>query len=53
MLTINGVPTEIYQDVVIRGDLTVDGEIDSTNQSEVTWEQDVVCFEGDVVTYTN
>lgn len=53
MQTINGVPTEIYQDVVMRGDLQVDGAVDFTNHKEVTWENELVCWENEVVTYTD
>ena len=53
MLTINGVPTAKYQDVVLFGDLQVDGAVTFTNHKEVTWENEVVCFEGEVVTYTD
>jgi len=51
MLTLNGVPTDVYQDVVIRGDLQVDGVVDFTNQNTLTWENEVLCYEGEVLTY--
>jgi len=53
MLLINGVPTEQYQDVVIRGDLQVDGAVDFTNHNALTWENEVLCYEGEVLTYTD
>lgn len=53
MLTINGIPTEIYQDVVMKGNLQVDGAVDFTNHKKVTWENEVVCWENEVVTYTD
>ena len=53
MLTINGVPTEQYQDVVIYGDLQVDGAVDFTNHKTLTWENEVLCYEGEVLTYTD
>lgn len=53
MLTINGIPTEKYQDLVIKGDLQVDGAVDFTNHKKVTWENEIVCWENEVVTYTD
>ncbi len=53
MLTLNGVPTESFQNVTILGDLQVDGAVDFTNHKEVTWENEVVCWENEVITYTD
>jgi hypothetical protein len=53
MLTINGIPTEIYQNVVMKGDLQVDGAVDFTNHKEVIWESEIICWENDIVTYTD
>jgi len=53
MLTLNGVPTEVYQDAVFKGDVEFQGAILQTTHGDVTWENDVVCYEGEVVTYTN
>lgn len=53
MLTLNGIPTEQYQDVVMYGDLQVDGEVVFTNCHELTWENEVLVYEGEVLTYTD
>ena len=53
MLTINGIPTEQFQDVVMNGDLQVAGAVVFTNHHDVTWENDVACWENEVVTYTD
>ena len=53
MLTINGVPTEKYEDVVMHGDLQVDGAVNFTNHKVVTYENAVTCYEGEIVTYTD
>ena len=53
MLTLNGVPTETYQDLVVNGDLTVDKTVTFTNQKELTYEGVVLTYEGEVLTYEN
>lgn len=53
MLTLNGVPTESFQNVTIQGDLQVDGAVDFTNHKELVWEGEVLCWENDVLTYTD
>ena len=51
MQTINGIPTEIYQDVLMKGDLEVEGEMTFVNHNVVTYEGEVVVYKNEVVTY--
>ena len=51
MLTLNGVPTESFQDITIQGDLQVDGAVDFTNQKVLTYEGEVLTHDGEVLTY--
>ena len=53
MQTLNGILTETYQDLVVKGDFEVDGAVVFTNHHEVTWENEVVCWENEVITYTD
>lgn len=49
--TLNGIITETYQDLVVRGDLTVDSAVTFTNQQELTYEGEVLAYENEVLTY--
>ena len=53
MLTLNGVPTEIYQDLVVKGSAEFQGAFTKTRSHELTWENEVLCHEGEVLTYTD
>ena len=50
---INGILTETYQDLVVKGDFQVDGSITKTNHHDLTWEGEVLVYEGEVLTYTD
>lgn len=52
MLTLNGIPTEIYQDAIFKGDVEMQGDLNATNINIVSWENDSVYWENDVVTFT-
>lgn len=49
--TLNGVLTETYQDLVVRGDLQVDSAVTFTNQQELTHDGEVLTYEGESLTY--
>lgn len=49
MLTLNGVPTEVYQDAVYKGDARVEGTLKAETITLVTWENEVVAWENDVI----
>ena len=53
MQTLNGILTETYQDLVVKGDFEVDGAVDFTNHKELVYEGEVLCWENDVLTYTD
>ena len=51
MQTINGILTEIYQDVDIKGDLDVEGDFTFVGDNTVAWEKELIFYENEVVTY--
>ncbi len=53
MLTLNGVPTEVYQDAIFKGDVEIQGTLNGTNINIVCWENDPVSYENDIVTFTD
>lgn len=50
MLTLNGVPTEVYQDAIYKGDVEMQADLNATNINIVCWENDPVSIENDIVT---
>ena len=51
MLTLNGVPTEKYQDLTVKGDVEFEGDFDFVSDNVVYWENEVVSYENETVTY--
>lgn len=53
MLTLNGVLTDFFQDATFKGDVEFQGAITTTVHHDLTWENDVLSYEGEVLTYTD
>jgi len=53
MLTLNGIPTEIYENLTIEGDAEFQGRVTMTAHHDIAYDNEVVCYENEVVTYTD
>ena len=51
MLTLNGIPTEVYQDATFKGDVEISGTLNATDVNLVCYDNNVVAYGNSVVTY--
>ena len=52
MLTINGIPTETYQNLTVKGDTKLEGDFDFVSDNVVYYENEVISYENETVTYS-